>query len=115
MNSENIPWSDYPRPQLKREIFKILNGEWKLNDNRIIVPFPPQSELSEYEGEIRLPCLQLQNGRIVIAEVIIGPLPQVGVGLGDHIHPVLRHGILPGCARPLHFCRIDLHAHPSVF
>ncbi|MBQ4068552.1 MAG: hypothetical protein IJC76_04805 [Lachnospiraceae bacterium] len=52
MNSENIPWSDYPRPQLKREIFKILNGEWKLNDNRIIVPFPPQSELSEYEGEI---------------------------------------------------------------
>ena len=46
------PWQEYPRPQMKRDYFQILNGEWKLNGKRIVVPFPPQSKLSEYEGEI---------------------------------------------------------------
>lgn len=42
------PWQEYPRPQMRRQEFLSLNGEWELNHHRIIVPFPPQSMLSEY-------------------------------------------------------------------
>lgn len=45
-------WSFYPRPQLKRKKYMILNEGWKLNGQPITVPFPPQSDLSEYRGEI---------------------------------------------------------------
>ena len=51
MNS-NIPWSDYPRPQLRRKKYCILNGEWTLNEDKIIVPYPPQSKLSEYNKDV---------------------------------------------------------------
>lgn len=44
--------NDYPRPQLKRNTYYLLNGEWLLNGKKIIVPFPPESELSNYNGEI---------------------------------------------------------------
>ncbi|MBQ3574716.1 MAG: glycoside hydrolase family 2 [Clostridia bacterium] len=49
-----MPWSDvYPRPQLKRESFYSLNGMWKLDGNDIKIPFPPESSLSGYKGDIR--------------------------------------------------------------
>lgn len=47
-----IPWSDYPRPQFKRESYLCLNGEWEFGEHKdklnrkITVPFPPESELS---------------------------------------------------------------------
>ena len=52
-----VPWNVYPRPQLKRDSFLCLNGYWDLAinsedgvplkfDKRILVPFPPESELS---------------------------------------------------------------------
>lgn len=39
---------EYPRPQLRRDSFYSLDGEWTLNSKPIKVPFPPQSDLSEY-------------------------------------------------------------------
>ena len=45
-------WKDYPRPQLKRKHFSILNGTWKLNGQNIVVPFPPQSKLSGFSDNI---------------------------------------------------------------
>ncbi|MBQ7507024.1 MAG: hypothetical protein IJT05_06805 [Lachnospiraceae bacterium] len=42
----------YPRPQMKREHYLLLHGEWKLNNNIINVPFPPQSAASGYVGEV---------------------------------------------------------------
>lgn len=47
-------WTDYPRPQLKRASYMNLNGEWQIykkqeGSKRIMVPFAPQSCLSEYE------------------------------------------------------------------
>ena len=45
-------WQSYPRPQLKREGYKILNGRWKLNGKDIRIPFPPQSRLSDHIGEV---------------------------------------------------------------
>ena len=44
--------NEYPRPQLKRDSFFSLNGEWQLNGQKINVPFAPQSQLSGYRGDI---------------------------------------------------------------
>lgn len=50
-----IPWNVYPRPQLKRDSFFCLNGQWdfafsenlpEFFDEKIIVPFAPESLLS---------------------------------------------------------------------
>ena len=41
----------YPRPLLRRDSFYSLCGTWKLNDQDIEVPFPPQSDLSGYKGD----------------------------------------------------------------
>ncbi len=51
---KNCPWSDYPRPQMVRNSYICLNGEWKLVsqikkskiESSVLVPFPPQSKLS---------------------------------------------------------------------
>ncbi|MBR2405842.1 MAG: glycoside hydrolase family 2 [Clostridia bacterium] len=47
------PWNVYPRPQLKRDSFLCLNGEWEFGvgdmptfDRTIRVPFAPESLLS---------------------------------------------------------------------
>lgn len=45
-------WRQYPRPQMKRKEYLILNRDWRMNGRPIRVPFPPQSDLSDYEGEI---------------------------------------------------------------
>jgi len=48
-NQDAIPFSAYPRPQLRRNSYYRLNGIW---DNGITVPFPPQSRLSGYGKRI---------------------------------------------------------------
>ncbi len=59
----SIPWNIYPRPQMKRESFICLNGEWDFAvkkegtapegySHKISVPYPPQSSLSGFDGKI---------------------------------------------------------------
>jgi len=43
---------EYPRPQLRRDSFYCLNGTWTVNGQKMEVPFPPQSALSGFEGEV---------------------------------------------------------------
>ncbi len=54
-NPLHIPWNDYPRPQMKRDSFLCLNGNWVFHASgdpntspaeSILVPFPPESRLS---------------------------------------------------------------------
>lgn len=54
MHTQKInDWNhEYPRPAFQRDSFYSLNGEWLLNGLPIIVPFPPQSKLSQYQGKI---------------------------------------------------------------
>ncbi len=40
------PWTLYPRPQMRRESYLNLNGEWEINGRPIRVPFCPESILS---------------------------------------------------------------------
>ena len=42
----------YPRPLLKRNSFFSLNGKWKLNNQDIEIPFPPESDQSNYHGPL---------------------------------------------------------------
>ena len=74
-------WEEYPRPQLKRESFFSLNGEWRFRegnreDEKITVPFPPESALSGiaremksselfYEREFNLPK-EFTQGRVIL-------------------------------------------------
>ena len=53
-DSTRIPWDTYPRPQMKRDSFYCLNGEWDVSVNcgapqSIRVPFCPESLLSGLE------------------------------------------------------------------
>ena len=61
LQSQEIPWDVYPRPQMRRDSFLNLNGIWKLEAGGeqfdIRVPFCPESQLSGVqkhfaEGEI---------------------------------------------------------------
>ena len=44
------PWQVYPRPQMRRESYVNLNGEWEFSAEgyrgKILVPFCPESHLS---------------------------------------------------------------------
>lgn len=44
------PWDIYPRPQMKRDNFLNLNGQWEFSaedyEGKILVPFCPESSLS---------------------------------------------------------------------
>jgi beta-galactosidase/beta-glucuronidase len=65
------PWGDYPRPQFKRESYICLNGEWNFEfskeepleyTKKILVPFPPESALSNIEKK-HLPGTKLYYKR----------------------------------------------------
>lgn len=43
---------DYPRPQLRRDSFFPLDGNWTLNGRPIRTPWPPQAERSGYDGPV---------------------------------------------------------------
>ena len=78
-NIPEIPYSEYPRPQLVRDSYLCLNGKWSLSvigkdsgvkcTTEVLVPFPPESRISGttgyalengdtavYEREVSLPC-----------------------------------------------------------
>ena len=61
LSPDAIPFSDYPRPQMKRDAYVCLNGTWQFRMERgdriqyrgtITVPFPPESRLSGVACEI---------------------------------------------------------------
>ncbi|MDD6483617.1 MAG: glycoside hydrolase family 2 TIM barrel-domain containing protein, partial [Clostridiales bacterium] len=82
----NIPRNEYPRPQLVREDWMNLNGEWQFEidnskcgeekkfferdalDGRIIVPFCPESELSGVNNKDFMECVWYRKEFEVPAE-----------------------------------------------
>ena len=58
----NLPWNEYPRPSMVRDSFFCLNGNWDFSvskdenpteyNEKILLPFPPESYLSGIEREI---------------------------------------------------------------
>ena len=74
-----VPRAEYPRPQFEREAWVNLNGEWSYTldlvktgwernlkdskgfDDKIIVPFAPESKLSGVEHKEFIPCIWYQR------------------------------------------------------
>ncbi len=62
LKNGNIPFSEYPRPQLKRDSYFCLNGYWDFSirnkgevtyNGKILVPFVPESRISGVNTEIK--------------------------------------------------------------
>ncbi len=103
-NLNGIPWNVYPRPQLKRESFLCLNGEWDISINegsweKITVPFAPESLLSGigrrvgtdpklyYRKKFSLPEGFAHGGRVLLHFGAVDQIARVtlnGCELGEH-------------------------------
>ncbi len=62
LKNEAIPFSEYPRPQLKRDSYICLNGYWDFSirnngrithNGKILVPFVPESRISGIQTDIQ--------------------------------------------------------------
>ncbi len=99
-----IPWNEYPRPQLRRDSFFCLNGEWEFAvgeekyDRTIQVPFCPECVLSGigavfpeeqtryYRRTFTLPD-GFQNDRVLLHFGAVDTVARVtlnGAFLGEH-------------------------------
>ena len=98
------PWNVYPRPQLRRESFLSLNGEWSIKcgdgeTERITVPFAPESLLSgicrsmgkhprlKYQKSFSLPAGFI-NERVILHFGAVDSVATVSLNgrlLGTHI------------------------------
>uniref|UniRef100_UPI0040561032 glycoside hydrolase family 2 protein n=1 Tax=Agathobacter sp. TaxID=2021311 RepID=UPI0040561032 len=87
-------WQSYPRPQLKREGFKILNGTWKMNGKEIQVPFPPQSRLSGYIGEVGEHLVY--ETTFIIPDDFYKPCVRIHFGAVDEVAKVYVNGTFAG-------------------
>ena len=52
IEEKQMPWQEYPRPQMRRDKYCLLNGTWKCNGKEILVPFAPQAPLSGYGKKV---------------------------------------------------------------
>ena len=59
---DDIPWKEYPRPDMKRDSYMCLNGKWNLKiqrkrnivyDGEILVPFSVESRLSGVQKQLK--------------------------------------------------------------
>lgn len=91
---ENV-WQEYPRPQMKRASWMSLNGIWKLEGKDIRVPFPPQSQLSNYGNKVKdvftyertFSVPEFKNGRVLLHFGAVDQIAEVSLNgkvLGTH-------------------------------
>ena len=108
--SENLngnEWSEvYPRPQMRRDSFISLNGEWSISnrdgfEGKITVPFPPESEASgigkrignliKYKKTFNLD--KIEDSRIILNIDAVDQSARVAIN-GEHAFSIL-NGITP--------------------
>lgn len=88
-SDENV-WQEYPRPQMKREHWMSLNGMWKLDGEDIRVPFPPQSQLSNYGKKVK--DTFTYEKQFVLPENMKGERILLHFGAVDQIAEVILNG-----------------------
>ncbi len=96
----DIPWDEYPDPQMRRDSFINLNGEWELRvmrkgktvyNGKITVPFPPESPLSGVRRMTRKGDTLIYERRFS-ADLPEGRLLQLHFGAADTHARVLVNG-----------------------
>ena len=84
--------NEYPRPQMRRASFLSLNGSWQCSGQTINVPYPPQSALSGWKGDV--PVKLRYERRVTLTEGFQGPQERVWLHFGavDQIADVAVNG-----------------------
>lgn len=88
-SDENV-WKEYPRPQMRRAHWMSLNGMWKLDGDEIRVPFPPQSQLSNYGKKVK--DIFTYEKKFVLSENMKGERILLHFGAVDQIAEVILNG-----------------------
>ncbi len=102
-----IPHNVYPRPQLRRDSFLCLNGEWDFAVTRgdepteysrkILVPFPPQSLLSGIRETYKKGDILFYRTCFTLPEGFIRERVLLHIGAVDQIAEVFLNGTPVGC------------------
>ncbi|MBE6536486.1 MAG: glycoside hydrolase family 2 [Ruminococcaceae bacterium] len=99
---KETPWNIYPRPQMKRDSFLSLNGEWDfkierggadtLYSGKILVPFPPESKLSGVEMRIEKKDVMIYTRSFTLPEGFIKKRVILHFGAVDQLAQVYING-----------------------
>ena len=87
-------WNEYPRPQMKRNSYLCLNGEWQCNGQKIRVPFPPQAEASGFKGKV--PAVLVYERSFVLPAGFVKDRVLLHFGAVDQTAEVFVDGTLVG-------------------
>ena len=79
---------------MKRDRFYSLNGTWKIGNSKIIVPFCPQSKLSEYDKRVRQHLIYEKE--FELPDLDLSKRCLLHFGAVDQICEVYLNGILVG-------------------
>ncbi len=90
------PWQVYPRPQMRRDSYLNLNGEWEFSANApvpegvktIRVPFCPESPLSGVGAHLREGAMLCYRRRFVLPEGFHRGRVLLHVGAADQVAEV---------------------------
>ena len=104
-DNSNTDWTEYPRPQLKRDSYMSLCGKWDLSVikgdktepiGEITVPYPPESRLSGIERE-KCGCEKyLYEKKFTLPEEMRGQKLLLHFGAVDQIAKISLNGRLVG-------------------
>ena len=100
-----LPFSDYPRPQMKRDSYLCLNGKWDFSIQRkgverykgeILVPFVPESRLSGVLQSIQKDDVMIYERKLSLPEDFSKDRILLHVGACDQYAKVFVNGALIG-------------------
>ncbi len=106
-NLSGTPWNVYPRPQMRRESYVNLNGLWDFAvtetealperyDDRILVPFCPESLLSGLKREIAPGSYLYYRKTLAIPEGFSKGRVLLHIGAADQVTRVYVNGVCMG-------------------
>ena len=100
-NLSGTPWNVYPRPQMKRDSFLNLNGEWEFSVNNepignILVPFCPESRLSGINRHFPEGSVLTYRKKVTLPEGFHRGRVLLHIGAADQVADVYVNGISAG-------------------
>ena len=96
--SGKTPWTVYPRPQMKRDSYLNLNGEWEFSVNdgaarKIRVPFCPESMLSGVKEHFPEGDILIYRRKVILSEGFCRGRVLLHIGAVDQVADVSVNGV----------------------